>query len=164
MLTGIMLLVATISYSIAEEVTLTTYYPSPRGVYNELQANIYRDFGDPSNRYLDPTTASQLQDLRIFGGITLAGRTIQKWEDIIPSGGILVYGVGSTCPSGFTKVTDYGRFPIIASSPGGTGGNASTGTPDALATVEVGGISVGSSSHRHAYTPPYREFVFCQRN
>jgi len=31
------LLLGTMAYAIAEDVTLTTYYPSPRGVYKELQ-------------------------------------------------------------------------------------------------------------------------------
>ncbi|MBI4596789.1 MAG: hypothetical protein HY737_00115 [Candidatus Omnitrophica bacterium] len=32
------LLFATTTYVIAEEITLTTYYPSPRGVYQELRS------------------------------------------------------------------------------------------------------------------------------
>ena len=32
------LLLGTLGYALAEEVTLTTYYPSPRGVYNQLLA------------------------------------------------------------------------------------------------------------------------------
>ena len=132
---GIILLVATVSYSIAEEITLTTYYPSPRGVYNELQANIYRDLGDSANRFLHPTATSQLQGLQVFGEITVAGRTIQKWEDVIPAGGVLVFAAGSTCPAGFTKMTDYGRTPVIAATPGATGGDVVTDGPDALAGV-----------------------------
>lgn len=31
------ILIGTMAYAIAEEITLTTYYPSPRGVYEELQ-------------------------------------------------------------------------------------------------------------------------------
>jgi len=72
-----------------------------------------------------------------------------------------VYAVGSSCPSGFTKITDYGRFPRIAETPGGTGGSASTGEADAMSgVVEVGSVSVASKTHWHAYTPPYRDFVF----
>ncbi|MBI2495515.1 MAG: hypothetical protein HYW10_02975 [Candidatus Omnitrophica bacterium] len=33
------LLLGTTAYAIAEEITLTTYYPSPRGVYRELKMN-----------------------------------------------------------------------------------------------------------------------------
>jgi len=35
--TVLVLLLGTMTYSIAEEITLTTYYPSPRGVYQELR-------------------------------------------------------------------------------------------------------------------------------
>ena len=158
------ILLASFTPSLAEEITLTTYYPSPRGVYDELQANIYRDLGDPANRFLDPTATSQLQDLTVFGGITLAGRTIQQWEDVIPAGGVLVFAAGSSCPAGFTKMTDYGRTPVIAATPGATGGDTATNPPDALTSVQVGGTSVASAAHRHTARPPYREFVFCQRN
>ena len=33
------MLLGTMAYAIAEDITLTTYYPSPRGVYNELRSN-----------------------------------------------------------------------------------------------------------------------------
>lgn len=33
------LLLGTMTYAIAEDVTLTTYYPSPRGVYQQLKSN-----------------------------------------------------------------------------------------------------------------------------
>ena len=35
---GCGLLLGTAIYALAEEITLTTYYPSPRGVYQELRA------------------------------------------------------------------------------------------------------------------------------
>ena len=34
----IILLLGTCAYAIAEDITLTTYYPSPRGVYDQLQS------------------------------------------------------------------------------------------------------------------------------
>ena len=43
------LLLGTIAVAIAEEITLTTYYPSPRGVYNEL-----RTAGNVQIGLLDP--------------------------------------------------------------------------------------------------------------
>lgn len=33
------MLLGTMAYAIAEDITLTTYYPSPRGVYDELRSN-----------------------------------------------------------------------------------------------------------------------------
>jgi len=148
-------------------------------VYDELQANIYRDLGDPVNRFLDSTATSQLQDLRVFSGIRLAGKTITNWIEAIPSGTILLFGTPG-CPSGFTQLASYGRFPMIADSPGATGGGGTvTDTPDNLRGAggpwsEPGGkhgggassvnTQVGSSTHRHdAPTPLYKEFVFCQR-
>ena len=35
----LVLLLGTLTYALAEELTLTTYYPSPRGVYHELRAS-----------------------------------------------------------------------------------------------------------------------------
>lgn len=33
----LILLLGTLGYALAEEITLTTYYPSPRGMYDELR-------------------------------------------------------------------------------------------------------------------------------
>ena len=44
-----LLLLGTLTCAIAEEITLTTYYPSPRGVYNEL-----RTAGNVQIGLLDP--------------------------------------------------------------------------------------------------------------
>ena len=38
-------LLGTMAYAIAEEITLTTYYPSPRGVYKELRVMGNADVG-----------------------------------------------------------------------------------------------------------------------
>lgn len=42
----------------AEELTLTTYYPSPRGVYNELRANRYGGITGEEPFMLDMTTGA----------------------------------------------------------------------------------------------------------
>lgn len=55
----------------AEDVTVTTYYPSPRGVYEELRAGQFRDQDDP-NFYLDPDTSSVLRTLNVED-LTLGG-------------------------------------------------------------------------------------------
>ena len=56
------------AYALAEEVTITTYYPSPRGMYNELRTsgNVYiGDLGAPTARLQviqpDPSTAPALR-------------------------------------------------------------------------------------------------------
>ena len=43
------LLLATAAYCVAEELTLTTYYPSPRGVYQELRSTSNSYFGYGTN-------------------------------------------------------------------------------------------------------------------
>jgi len=68
----LLLLGGTMVYAIAEEITLTTYYPSPRGVYNELHSNIYRDFADPEHFYVDPDALSVLNALKV-SQLTLNG-------------------------------------------------------------------------------------------
>ena len=45
----VVVLMGTLTYALAEEITLTTYYPSPRGVYNEL-----RTAGNVQIGLLDP--------------------------------------------------------------------------------------------------------------
>jgi hypothetical protein len=45
-----------------EEITLTTYYPSPRGVYNELRANRYASFTEPEKYVLEMTSEVVLYD------------------------------------------------------------------------------------------------------
>ena len=181
-LLGIIVLVATVSYSLAEEITLTTYYPSPRGVYNELLANTYRDFGDPANRFLDATGTSQLASVQFFGSLTLgpagAERTISRWEQALPPGSILMlalpYLTDNGCPGGstggFTNLVenmaddDLGRFPRIAAAPGETLGNANTDQGNPLTGSTPGGINVAAATHVHPFMPRYRNFVFCRRD
>ena len=45
------LLVSTLGYALAEDVTLTTYYPSPRGVYDQLIVNTLT-LGSPGNLHV----------------------------------------------------------------------------------------------------------------
>ena len=65
------LLLGTAAYAIAQEqITLTTYYPSPRGVYDELRARLYEDFDDngpPNNYQLDMNNTTRLNILNVTG-------------------------------------------------------------------------------------------------
>ncbi len=57
-------LLGTVAYAIAEDLTLTTYYPSPRGVYNELRTS-----GDVSVGTLTPpANAARLHVTQPAGG------------------------------------------------------------------------------------------------
>ena len=64
----VLLLGGTMAYAIAEEITLTTYYPSPRGVYQEL-----RTAGDMAIGRLDAPSAR----LEIVGASDSAGNALQ---------------------------------------------------------------------------------------
>lgn len=78
------LLYAVCSLTYAEEVTITTYYPAPEGVYDTLQANNYYGYpltqvpGEPANTYygVAPKDTSYLNDLIITGSLDLGGAEI----------------------------------------------------------------------------------------
>ena len=58
-----------------QDITITTFFPAPFGIFNEVSAWIYRDFDDgtispaPPLRYIDPSGMSVLQSLRVTSGI-----------------------------------------------------------------------------------------------
>lgn len=56
------LLLGTLGYAIAEEITLMTYYPSPRGVYNELRTAGNVQIG----RIEPPTTPETAPRLQLY--------------------------------------------------------------------------------------------------
>ncbi|MBI4596787.1 MAG: hypothetical protein HY737_00105 [Candidatus Omnitrophica bacterium] len=64
------LLLATAGYVIAEEITLTTYYPSPRGVYQELRSTSSSYFATGGGNVGIGTDAPQAT-LDVNGGIRL---------------------------------------------------------------------------------------------
>jgi hypothetical protein len=174
MLLGLALCLLTITYAVAEDVVLSTYYPSPKGVYDEVQANSFREYGNgvlPASPFiLDPDATTSLQAATFFGSLTLNGRSISTWAQVLPPGSVLMIAVGASCPSGFTKLAggDLGRFPRIAAAPGGSGGadpaNPMTGPPDLATGATAGPTDVASMTHRHRFMPRYRDYVFCERN
>ena len=84
------LLLGTAAYAIAQEnITLTTYYPSPRGVYDELRARTFQDFDDPANFFVDPNGSTVLNILTVQG-------------DAILNSPI----AGTTTINGFTTIND----------------------------------------------------------
>jgi hypothetical protein len=58
------------AYAVAEDITLTTYYPSPRGVYNTLRSSVYED-RDNTAYYLDPNNGGT--SLVVAGNTTIGG-------------------------------------------------------------------------------------------
>lgn len=106
-LIAILLLAAT-AYAVAEEITLTTYYPSPRGVYNELRSrNIsigggYMGLSAPTNGLIveggvgigtaTPNASAALDIFSTTKGL-LPPRMTAAQRDLIPSPapGLLVF-------------------------------------------------------------------------
>jgi hypothetical protein len=62
-------LLSVTAYAVADEVTLTTYYPSPRGVYDVLQARSFQDFDDTTYG-VDPNLNTTLNNVIVQGTIT----------------------------------------------------------------------------------------------
>jgi len=48
-----------------EEVTVTTYYPSPRAAYNELRAKRLEDFDTVGTYFVDPSEITELKTLHV---------------------------------------------------------------------------------------------------
>lgn len=88
------LLLGTMTYAIAEDVTLTTYYPSPRGVYNELRTN--------SNTFLALQgggvgigALSASRKLDVTGSAIIRGNAEVTGTLTVPSGGGVVVASGA---------------------------------------------------------------------
>ena len=153
------LLLGTMAYAVAEDITLTTYYPSPRGVYEQIvttgQTTLATNGGNvgigttsPSQRLalgsgnvLLPTANQGTSGNLYFGGITDSGQT-----------GLRLFGglVNGTSPAGFIDVrttdpadglrirvdtvdADLERMRITAS------GNVGIGTSAPAYTLHIGG-------------------------
>ncbi len=90
-----LLLLGTMAYALAEELTLTTYYPSPRGVYNELRTQ-----GDVAIGKLDAPNAR----------LEIRGRTLGTSENAL--------AVGNLNGEARLVVQDDGNVGIGTTSPG----------------------------------------------
>ena len=90
-------------YSIAEEITLTTYYPAPFGNYNELQAEKLA-VGSSTTM---PSVDGDLATLRIAVG---SGATMPTTDGDLVSNGTInatAYSVGNPATSGATGTITY---------------------------------------------------------
>lgn len=132
-------LLSVTAYAVADEVTLTTYYPSPRGVYDQLQARDYRDFDNPTT-HVDPSGTSQLTNLGVTGIINNptggdliitnpAGVQINAGDtsgnEIILRGKVTGKNVANTktffsvgSASGWTRFDIRGKFRVDSEIPG----------------------------------------------
>jgi hypothetical protein len=91
---------------------------------------------------------------------------------LVPTGGILFMRSGSTCPTGYTKITTYtGRFIKLDTTAGGTGASTVTGTlgaPSSTTAITAGAVAVASSTHVHSVAglsaaPAYVALIMCEK-
>ncbi len=97
------LLLGTMAYALAEELTLTTYYPSPRGVYNELRTTGKVSVGslqpqDPAARLEVVENVNTLTGIAIINSSTLSNAGSALFFRTTPTGG--TNGLISTCTAG----------------------------------------------------------------
>jgi len=189
---AIFLIIILSSFAFCEEesYTITTYYPSPYGVYKNLR--IYPN--DDNNPGAACTNAGEMyydnseQNLYICSGNVWK---LVPGRDSIPSGMIAIFA--TSCPAGWTRFAALdGRFPKGAATYG-TSGGSTTHTHTASGTTASSGSSgnqvvygqasgpipywyapiTGGSDHTHAYsgatsaadhTPPYITVIWCQKN
>lgn len=67
------MLLGTMAYAIAEDITLTTYYPSPRGVYNELRSNSTTSLAVQGGTVTIGTAGGTTANLDVSGTTILRG-------------------------------------------------------------------------------------------
>ncbi len=178
---------------VAEDVTLTTYYPSPRGVYEQVLSGIYYDVNaGPSvpaaaQRFIDPDSSdgiSQIQDVWIVNSIRLGPegspqqRTITTWSEALPDGAVMMFSTdnsiwGANCPPDYTKLAGdpwedrLMRIDTAAGTqePPGFSPPWIMGGSTINTTVTGGTISVARSDHQHAQPViPTVSIILCQRN
>jgi hypothetical protein len=76
-----LLLHSSSAVSQVDQITFTTFYPSPFGEFNDVTARRFYDFENPA-RFVDPAGDSYLESLRVFDGIqtqAVIGPTGSAW-------------------------------------------------------------------------------------
>lgn len=89
------LLLGTMTYAIAEDVTLTTYYPSPRGVYNELRTNNNTFLAIQESGKVGIGAASASEKLDVTGNAMIRGNATVTGTLTVQSGGVVVIARGN---------------------------------------------------------------------
>ena len=164
----------------AEEFTITTYYPSPYGVYKSLRLYPHDEnvpggvCTNEGETYFDDSDSSLYMCSGTAGAYTwvVAG---------VPKGFCVFSSTKTSCPVGYTRGSLFdSRFIIGASaSVGGTGGSDTHNHPSSTTHVASGGTAyditnpvVGSGpvnrGHTHGFDisnrttlPPYAQVYIC---
>lgn len=131
-------------YSIAEEITLTTYYPAPYGAYEELTTtgNTYLATASGKNVGIGLLTTDTIQNkLDVEGGVAIG--TGYSGTSAAPANGLIVQGnvgIGTTSP-GTNALKTAGTIDATAYSVNGTAGfNGTFLTGDGRTVTVTNGI------------------------
>jgi hypothetical protein len=128
-------------YSIAEEITLTTYYPAPYGAYNELTTT--------GNTYLATTSGNvgvglaatdTIQNKLDVEGSAAIGASYSGTAPAAPANGLIVQGqvgIGTASPTAGTALDVTGTINATNYSAGGAPGYDGTFTDGVGRTVTV---------------------------
>lgn len=149
-------------YAVAEEVTLMTYYPSPRGVYDQLRSMGETLLAQNLGSNVGIGTATPGTKLHVVGGMRLqngtpaVGRVLtatdalgtMDWQPSpVPVGAIMMFN--GVCPAGWSEVVAArGRYIVGACAACAVG--ASIGAP----ALGIGEQRNNAGIHSHAITDP----------
>ena len=117
-------LLSTIGYAVAEDITLTTYYPSPRGVYKELQTTNNAFFATQGGSVgVGTNTPGAMLEVNSTG--TPAAPALKITPDPAQTANPLV--IGTTIPGKSIVVTPEGNIGVQTTTTGDfDGGNTGT--------------------------------------
>ena len=94
-----------------ETFTITTYYPSPFGSYNELTAN---------RMAVGSTAVMPVND----GDLNVSGKIREGGSDLVPAGAIILW-TDAACPNGYSRFTGVdNRFLVSAAAYNSAAGGA----------------------------------------
>ena len=159
-----------------EEITITTYYPSPYGVYKNLRLYPTDD--------IDPTGACSDKGVMYYDDsdnqlYVCDGSAWQSSMGGVPSGAIMMWsGSIASIPAGWALCDGTGGTPDLRDkfvqgapagvNPGNTGGSLSktTSGPSSTSLTWLAVAGVSSNTHTHDITdirPPYYEIAFIMK-
>ena len=133
------LLLATTAYAVAEDLTLTTYYPSPRGVYNELRTS-----GDVGIGDIATAPAARLHVTRIDD----AGPVLRLDDQATDNTPVVVDSTGNV---GIGTPTPGSQLSVNGGASLGSGYAATAAPTDGL--IVQGNVGIGTPSPTGAPSP-----------
>lgn len=149
----------------AEEITITTYYPSPYGVYKNLR--LY-----PNDDSTPGGVCTNNGEMYFDGSeqtLYLCSSGIWKKNDAIPIPSGMIAMFDAACPSGWTRFTALdGRVPRGGAAYGPTGGaDEHSHLLNRNTNVFIGpgtAITMDDSTMSSSSWPPFLNVIWCKKN